>query len=206
MIPYADETRFYASKRNRKIVPVNVTSKGKGWYEYQVGPYTGKSRRRSTYLNVLSKYYPDYKRVSLFSETSYHSGYDEKGKITNYGTSDYNLQYSSYKSLGRYALIRPVKTQRKSMFGKEINYINLLEWNCIVIDWIPEKNIKLQIKHTVHTPFGDEKTVYKSKIYSILRKDDAIRDFKEYVRKQQGQSVSRVGKYADYWKFNLEGY
>lgn len=203
MPPYTDDTLFYASKRTRKIVPVNVIRKGKGWYEYHVGPYTGKSREHGTYLNVLSKYYPDYKSVSLFSETSYHSGYDKKGRITSYGTHDYTLDYSSYKSLGRYTLIRPVRTQRKSMCGKTINYIDLLEWNYIVIDWIPEKNIKLQIKHTVHTPFDDKKTIYKSKKYKMSEKDDAIRDFKEYVRKQQGQP--RVGKYADFWNIK-DGY
>lgn len=181
--PYASNTIFYANKQSKKIVPVTNNYTGKGWWEHTVGSYTAKSRDKSGYMSILRKHYPGYKKISLFSETSYHSGYDKKGKITNYGTKDYTLEYSTYKPMSTYTLIQPVKTERQSMFAKKINKVTLQEWNYIAIDWFPEKNITLQIKHTVSTPFGDKKTIYKSRRYTLSQKDKVISDFKAYVRK-----------------------
>ena len=181
--PYASDTIFFANKRTKKIVPVINAFTGKGWWEHTVGEYRGKSRSKSGYLSILNKYYPSYKEISLFSETSYHSGYNKKGKITTYGTKDYTLQYSTYKPLAKYTIITPVKTNLQSSFGKPIKSVTLQEWNYIVLEWFPTTPITLAIKHSKSTPFGDEKTIFKSKKYKLTEKADVIKAFRAYVKK-----------------------
>jgi len=182
--PWSDRVIFYADKRNKKIVPIYNEYMGKGWWKHTVGEYSQTTRSKD-YHPLLRKHYPSFKDpVSLFTETSYHSSYpDEQGQITNYGTNDYNLQYSSYKPIGTFNLVTPIRTQTQSAFGNIIDTVPMQEWNYIVLDWIPSDPIQLQIQHQKSTPFGDKKEIYKSKKYPISQKDKAIQDFMEYVRR-----------------------
>jgi hypothetical protein len=183
-IPYGSEVTFYANERSKRIIIVRSVYSKKGWSRCIVGDHTKNTRNPTSYIrSTLNQYYPGYKQISLFSETNYHSSKSkgENGKITNYGTHDYNLQYSSYSPMGNFRLEQPIKSEYKQKFGKIMRRVNLLRWNYIVLAWIPDDQIKLQIRHSIHTPFDDKKTIYKSKIYKLSEKDKAIRDFKKYV-------------------------
>jgi hypothetical protein len=179
-VPFADEVQFYANPETKEIIHKHTEFLGKGWYAIYVnGKLVKKSR--DTYFKVPS----GFKEVSLFSETSYHSKLGRKGKITRYGTHNYNIQFSNYKPIGKYKLISPVKTQLKSKFAKPISSVELQKWNFMALNWKPEGDkIKLFIEHSVHTPF-DKKEIYKSKEYDISEKKQAIQDFRDYVEKHK---------------------
>jgi len=188
-IPYADKVRFYANPENEKIIVVQTNDLGKGWYEHRVGEHVRKSRSRLTDEELLNQFYPNYTKISLFTETSFHSNiFEKKSKIRNYGTKDYTLSFSTFKPIGEFRLQQPVRTQRKDKFGKVVNKLVLQEWNYVVLNWIPDDKIKLQIEHTISNPFtksGEEKIIFKSKIYKLEDKKQAISDFKNYVAKIQ---------------------
>ena len=181
-IPYADDVTFYANKDKKSIITVQRTPLNQGWYMVRVGEHSKKSRDTNI-IPMLRNYYPNYVRISLFAETSYHSKTgDETGKITKYGTNDYTLQYSSYKPLEKYKLEQPIKTQTKENFGKVLHEVELSEWTYFVLNWIPEEPIKFQIEHSISTPF-DEENIFKSKIYTD--KEEAITEFKKYVKEHK---------------------
>jgi hypothetical protein len=188
-IPYASEVSFFANPNNASIITASRKFLGKGWYLYRVGDYVKKSRDGGLLVTFIKEKYPNYEGVSLFSETSYHSPLNEPEKITNYGTHNYNLQYSHYIPIGNYKLEQPVKNELKKGFGKEINNVEMLKWDYIVLDWKPEENTtKLFIRHKQSTPFDKGqggKVLYESREYDISEKDKAIKDFKDYVRKFQ---------------------
>jgi len=185
-IPYHNKVKFFANKNTKRITNVEQKFIGKGWYEIRVGDQRLKTRDPHGEVDrLLREKYPNYKPLSLFSELSYHSGLTRKGKIAKYGTNDYNLQYSDYKPLETYALEQPVKSTRKDEFGKIRKQVKLLEWEYIVLDWIPDKKIRFQIKHQIFYPFDEEKTIFRSKKYNSEEKDQAIKDFKNYVKKQR---------------------
>lgn len=183
-IPYSNEVSIFANPNTKEIMWIKRDYLGKGWYATTIN---GKLVDKSRNVGSSYKYVPEgYKEISLFSEMNYHSplGQKESGKITRYGTHDYTLQYSDYKPLGKYKFQSPLKTGRKDEFGKVKNEVELQKWNYIVLNWIPEKEgTKLQITHKTSTPYGEEKEIYKSKIYNISEKDKAVKDFREYVAK-----------------------
>jgi len=183
---YADKVKFYANKRSKRIIVVHLESLGKGWYQLFVGDKTKKSRNSYEVDNLLRKYYPNYIPISLFSELNYHSALNDKiqGKITNYGNKDYTLEYSSFKPIDIYVFEQPIKSGLKKEFGKIRKRVTLLEWNYIVLDWVPNKG--LFIKHSISNSFGKKEIIYKSKLYSFKDKDIAIKDFKKYVNKVIG--------------------
>lgn len=193
---YSDEVRFYADKRKKSIIRTKSIYKGKGWWSHIVGDYTIPSRNKDADMKLMAKYYPTYKRISLFSETSYHSGFNYPNKITRYGTKDYTLQYSSYKPIATYTLEQPVKTSLRNAFAKVINKVTLLEWNYIVLNWQPIKNdIVLQITHKVSTPFTPtwadvRKIIFQSRRYTLAEKNKAIKDFRDYVAKVTKKKTS----------------
>ena len=119
------------------------------------------------------------KPISLFQSLSFHRG--KSGVITNYGTEDYTLQFTDRKPIKKYRLVSPVKSNRKADYGKKITQVTVYEWNYIVLSWIPEKNIKLQVKQTVKYPDGTYKVLFKSKIFNMSEKKDAIKLFKDKV-------------------------
>lgn len=181
-IPFASEVQFYADPKTKEIIHFQTKFLGKGWYAvYKNGKLVEKTRN-PTY-NIPE----NYKKVSLFSETSYHSSFGKKPRIRKYGTEDYTLQYSKYSPLGKYKLKSPVKTELKNKFAKPIKQVELQKWNFIALNWIPEDDgIKLQIQHTKSTPFDDvynKKRIYQSKKYTMKEKKQAIKDFREYVKK-----------------------
>ena len=180
VVPFADEVTFYANPYTKEILHKNTEYAGKGWYNvFMNGRLVEKTR--NPHFEVPT----GFKKVDLFSETSYHSGKNDKRKITRYGTHDYTIQYSGYKPIGKYKLQSPVKTQLKKQFGKEINSVQLQKWNYMALNWRPEGDTtKLFIEHNIHTPF-DKKEIYKSKEYDISEKKQAMKDFREYVEKHK---------------------
>ena len=177
-----DEVKTFANPQTKEIMSIKREYLGKGWYAtYIDGKLVDKSRNVGSSYSYVPQ---GYKEISLFSEMSYHSGLNkkEKGKITNYGTEDYTLQYSDYKPLGEYKLESSLRTNKKDEYGQIKNKVELQKWNYIVLNWIPEGNTtKLQIKHKVSDPYGNEKEVYKSKVYDISERKQAIKDFRKYV-------------------------
>ena len=187
-VPYASGVSFYGNPKTKQIIYTQTEYRGKGWYAITVGEHTKTTRDKSDVFDMLSQYYPNYKELSLFSETSYHSslGQSKVGKISKYGTEDYTLDYSSYVPVGKYQLKKPVKTEHKKGFGKEIKSVELQKWNYVVIHWTPvaDDKVELQVRHTVSIPFKKESiTKYKSRKYKEAEKDLAIADFKRYVEK-----------------------
>jgi hypothetical protein len=179
---FYDEVKTFANPETKELMSIKREYQGKGWYvTYINGELVDKSRD----VGSSFKYVPSgFKEVSLFSEMSYHSGLIDKGKITNYGTHDYTLQYSDYTPIGEYRLQSPLKTEKKNEFGKIKNDVELQKWNYVVLDLKPDGDkIKLYIKHKISTPYGEEKEVYKSREYDLSEKKKAIKDFKEYVGK-----------------------
>lgn len=184
-IPYADEVSFYANPKTKEIVHFRTKFLGKGWYAIYKNNKLVKKTRNPSYT-VPS----NFKKVSLFTEMSFHSSLSKtkkggRGGFGNYGTKDYTLDFSSYNPLGKYKLKSPVKSQLKNQFGKEVSSVQLQKWNYIALNWIPEDDkIKLQIQHSKHTPFKKKK-VYESKKYDMKDKKQAIKDFKKYVSKHK---------------------
>jgi len=177
--PYEEEVKTYANPETKRVMWIKRKYLGKGWYAtYVDGELVDTSRN----VGSSSSYVPEgYKEVSLFSEMSYHSGMSHKGKIDNYGTSNYTLQYSDYKPIGKYKINSPLKTQQKDEFGKLKEDVEFQEWNYAVL----EKNSddKFQFKHQFSNPYGQKKIVYTSKEYDAKSKNKAIKDFRNYVAK-----------------------
>jgi hypothetical protein len=185
-VPYADKVKFYADHDTKKIINVQRTYTGKGWYDIRVGSHTMKTRNPVSDTNkLLEEHYPTYTETSLFSETSYHSALTQgkAGKIDTYGTNEYNKDISFYKPLGEYQLLQPVKTTSKQEFGKVIEKVMISQWRYIVIDWIPENGkIYLQVKDTIHDPIkGEDKVLYKSKKFSESQKEEVYELFNQRV-------------------------
>ena len=128
-VPYASEVRFYADPKTKEIIHFQTKWLGKGWYAiYKNGKLVEKTR------NPTYKVPKNYKKVSLFSETSYHSSLGKKPRITKYGMEDYTLQFSKYKPLGVYKLQSPIKTELKSKFGKPIKKVKLQKYYFVDIE------------------------------------------------------------------------
>jgi len=183
-IPSADKVSFYAIESKDMIVPVYKEDMGKGWYTLVVGDVVQKTRNPDP-MQILRMNYGSPKSISLFSETSYHSGINNPNKIKNYGTEDYTLDFSSYKPIKTMKLVEPVKSNLKKKFGKTINKVELQTWDYIVIDWIPDDKIKLQLKHTRSAPLdkaGEGKVVFKSKRFPVSNKKEVISMFKKYIK------------------------
>lgn len=181
---------YYANREKKSIIVVETTPKGKGWYDIKIGDYQKKYRNWSKFdlAPIMLRYYPNYENIRLFSELSYHSGLNEKNKITTYGTEDYCLNYSSYTPIDTYKCEQPIISRLKREFGKPRKRITLLEWDYIFIDWIPLDNgyIELQIKHTKSNPFDSihkDNIIFQSKTYKMKDKNKTIADFKAYVKK-----------------------
>lgn len=186
-IPYSDDVRFYADKKNKKIITAKKTYLGKGWYEIRVGDEIIKKRTNSPDYemeNLLREKYPNYddKTVSLFSEMSYHSPYTQgkSDKIDNYGNSDYSLDYSSYEPIETYELEQPVLTNSKKDFGEKRNKVTIQKWKYVVLDKTPNEE-KYTLRHTESTPFESEKKEIYKKSYSD--KSEAIKGFNNYVKR-----------------------
>jgi hypothetical protein len=184
--PYSDTVRFYADKKNKKMITAEKTYWGKGWYEIRVGDETIKKRTNSPDYemeNLLREKYPNYnEKASLFSEMSYHSSYTQgkSNKIDNYGTSDYTLDYSSYEPIETYELEQPVLTTSKKDFGEKRNKVTTQKWKYVVLDKRPNEE-KYTLRHTESTPFESEKKEIYKKTYSD--KSEAIKGFNEYVKR-----------------------
>lgn len=183
-VPYSDEVKSFANPHTKEIMWIKRDYLGKGWYAtYVNGKLLEKSRNPKSSYEIVPQ---NFKEISLFSEMNYHSGLNEKGKITNYGTNDYTLQYSDYNPKGVYKFQSPLKSGNKKEFGKVKNEVELQEWNYVVLDWKPVGNTsKLQIKHNIYSPFEKEKNIYTSREYDLSEKKQAISDFKDYVKKIQ---------------------
>jgi hypothetical protein len=183
-IPYQDAVSSYANPDTKEIMWIKTENIGKGWEAIYVNGKLVKKSRSGTFLG---SYVPKgFKKVSLFSEMSYHSALTQgkKGKITRYGTHDYNLDYSDFKPIGKYKLLSPLKTNSKKEFAEVKNEVELQKWNYIVLNWKPEENTtKLQIEHKIKTPYGEDKEIYKSRVYDISEKNQAVKDFRNYVAK-----------------------
>jgi hypothetical protein len=188
--PYQDEVKTFANPKTKEIMWIKREDAGKGWTNtYVNGKLIEKTRNPESSYKLVPQ---DFKEVSLFSEMSYHSGLNEKGKITKYGTNDYTLEYSDYTPIDNYRLQSPLKSQNKKEFGEVKKDVQLQKWNYVVLDWKPEGDkVKLQIKHKTSTPFGEEKEIFKSKEYDLSEKDKAISDFKEYVKKVKNHTTSK---------------
>lgn len=189
-VPYSDKVHFYANHKDKTIITAKTKYVGKGWYDVRVGNHFEKTRHGegSLHWKLMRENYPGHdNEISLFSELSYHSslGQSKAGKVGNYGTNDYNKDFSVYKKIARYKLLQPVKTQVKTKFGKEIDKVTVHQWRYIVIDWIPkgrDKPVTLQIKDTVHNPLTDkEETLFKSKEIPLSKKQEAFKLFNKRV-------------------------
>lgn len=188
-VPYSDKVKFYANPHSKDIIWVHKKHTGKGWMEFIVGDHVEKSRNPSHHLSMLREYYPDYENISLFSETSFHSSITQQNQIKNYGMNDYALHYSDYDPMEKYKLQKPVRTNRSNMHGEIINEIVFQKWNYIVLNWKPtDEGTKLSISHkrsNPYTPVGKGTVLFESREYDISEKEQAIKDFKDYVKRYE---------------------
>ena len=188
-IPYQDKVKFYADNKNKTIITTHTEYLGKGWYDVRVGNHHKKTRGNETSVKqeLLQKHYPGHdEEISLFSELSYHSsiGQDKVGKVSKYGTNDYNKDFSIYKKIAKFKLLQPVKTEEKKRFGKEVDAVDVHKWRYVVIDWMPKgkDDIALQVRDTVKDPITDEDEVlFKSKEIPVSKKQDAFKLFEKRV-------------------------
>lgn len=185
-IPYASEVEFYSNPKDHKTITIQQKYVGKGWYELTFGEDNGfrtiKTRNPSLErAENLRDFYPTYEPVSFFWDTSFHSS---KNGFGNYGTHDYNMDFTQRTKSGKeFLLEQPVKTEKKNQFGKIIKKIPEQTIDYVALDWRPEGDTeKLFITHSQHTPFG-KKEVFKSKEHDVKDKKEAIKHFKEYVEK-----------------------
>ena len=181
---YSDKVRFYANKKEHALITSETTTLGKGWCEVRVGKFSEKQRGSCDVSRVLNNHYPEYKEVSVFTEDSYHT--PESGKVTNYGTHKYNLQFSKLKSINSpYNVLDPIKSTKKSRFGKPLKKVQFHEWEYVVLNWKPEGDkIKLQVKHSIDNPLtGEKKVIYESPEYNESDSESAIKKFNEVVEK-----------------------
>jgi hypothetical protein len=178
---YADKYKFY--EKGTKIIPTLSKHVGKGWYTVQVGKHMAKTRNPgATRGDLLRKYYPGAKPISLFQSLSYHRG--KSGVIENYGTKPYTLEFTKRIPLKKYTLVTPVKSTKKANFGKEIRKITTFKWVYVVLDWIPVGNkVKLQIKSKIIYPNDRETVKFKSARYDEKDYKKAIALFKKHVAK-----------------------
>lgn len=195
MIPYASKVKKYVNPQTKTIITSDVTDKDKGWYSVRVGSkqstVRGYDRIGMERDKLLRKYYPDYRNISLFSETSYHSSLTQgnQGKITNYGTNPYTKQFSSFKPIGTFKFEQPVRTESPQQFGDVLEEVQINQWRYVVIDWIPQgrgKPVMLQVKDIIDNPLtGEKRTLFKSKKfkYNYGQMDEVYKIFNERVEK-----------------------
>lgn len=176
---YSDKYTFF--EKGSTIIPVRKRYTAKGWYDLQVGKYTEKTRSPDIH-RLLDKHYKGAKRISLFQSLSYHRG--SGGKIENYGTKPYTLEYTKRVPIKRYKLVTPVKSNRKSDFGKLIHSVTTYKWIYVVIDWHPMGNkIKLSVERKTKYPDGKEVVHFKSAKYDEKDYKKVIKLFRNHVAK-----------------------
>ena len=168
-IPYADAVTFYASAT--KAVPVWVGTPVKGWAAVYVGEFTAKGRageRLATITSLLRRYYPGVKKINVWSDVSFHSALNQgkANKVVIYGMAPNMVGISTYKKVKTYKLVYPVKSSRKSVFGKTKNHITSYIWTYLVINCIPGPPKKWQVVETVHYPDGREVVKSKSRVFT----------------------------------------
>ncbi len=170
VVPSADTVTFYASAT--KAVPVWRTRKsGSGWVDVYVGEFTTKSRHnevRATINELLRRYYPGVKEIDVWSDVSYHSPLNQgkANKITKYGMEPNMVGISTYKKLKTYTLVYPVKSVKKSSFGKTKKHIISYIWTYLGINWAPGTPKKWWVAETVHYPDGRAVVKSKSRVFT----------------------------------------
>ena len=181
---WSDKVRFYANKNNHTLITSEKEPIGKGWCKVRVGKFVEKQRGECNVSKALYQHYPDYKEVSTFTEDSYLA--PKSGKVSSYGTHNYNLEYSNLKPIdSAYKVLDDIKSTNKSKFGKPLKQVQFHEWEYIVLNWKPEGDkIKLQVSHSISNPLtGEKKTIYESQEYDESDSKAAIQKFNEVVNK-----------------------
>jgi len=179
---YSDKVRFYRNEKSKVLITSKTEYLGKGWCESRVGRFSEKQRGKCDVSGLLNKHYPGYKEVSVFTEDSYHK--PKSGKITNYGTKKYNLEFSKLKPINSpYEVSDNILSTSKDKFGKPLKKIQFHEWENKVLNWRPEGNsTKLWVKHSISNPLtGEDKVIYKSEEYDEKDADQVIKLFKDKV-------------------------
>ncbi|MEK6881279.1 MAG: hypothetical protein AABY22_16780 [Nanoarchaeota archaeon] len=181
-IPEYSKTKFFISPSKNEIITGNKIDLGRNICIVRIGEYATKERKCDI-GRLKSIYYPEHKEISLFDEMSYHGAKSQgEGKITNYGTKDYNLQYTKLTPKIKAKFTNPVKTETKTQFFKEISEIDLNQKDYVVLNWIPKNDkILLQVKQTRESPMGEKENVFESKEFNLSNKEEAIKIFKERV-------------------------
>jgi len=181
---YSDKVKFYANKDNHTLITSEKKDLGKGWCEVRVGKFSEKQRGGCNVLRVLNTHYPEYKEVSVFTEDSYHA--PVSGKVSKYGTHEYNLDFSKLKPINStFKVLDDIKSTKKSRFGKPLKQIRFNEWEYVVLNWIPKgEKVTLQVKHSLSNPLtGEKRTLYESPEYDEKDSKSAIKKFNEVVKK-----------------------
>ena len=186
VIPYADAVTFYVSAT--KGVPVWVSDPRKGWVDVYVGEFTAKSRysdRHATINELLRRYYPGVKKIDVWSDVSYHSALNQgkANKIDKYGMEPNMVGISTYKKIKTYKLVYPVKSNKKSVFGKTKNHITSYIWTYLVIDWAPGTPKKWWVAETAHYPDGRKVVKSKSRVFTDSAKARELFDKKAKGRR-----------------------
>lgn len=172
-IPYASHVEYYKQNGN-KLATQQIIYKGRGWYDVVVnGKSIGKTRKP---ISLTSD------KVSLFRQTSYHSG--RPGKISRYGTHDYNLEYTQDKKIGDYELGSPVLSEKKRSFGKVLRKAPKLESKYVALNWRPEgSTVRLYVERKRVDDKGVYHPEYRSREYSLNEKALAKKEFYDQVNK-----------------------
>jgi hypothetical protein len=103
---------------------------------------------------------------------SYHSDLTQgkQGTIQKYGTHDYTIELSKYKALKTYALEYPVLTTQKDNTGNKIESVTVYDWDYLVLNWIPNKDIQYQVTHKIIHPFRDSDILFQSSVMDDSQK------------------------------------
>jgi len=177
-IPYADEVKFFADPKLKKLIYAKQKHLGKGWSSVQVGKHEIKTRDdpKQAIRKIQQEKYPTFQNVSLFSSLNYHA--PVPNKITKYGSEKYMLQHSKLKKIGVFELEQPVKSGRKKSFGKVVKKVPLYDWDYSVINW-SGSDPNLELSRKIISPFGNEKVMFSSGKVPKSRSNQLIKQLKQ---------------------------
>ncbi len=202
--PEYDKSNFFISPNKKEIITSNKVILGRNMCIARTGNFATKERNCST-EKLKDIYYPEYQKVSLFDEMSYHGANSQgQGKIKKYGGNDYNLQFTKLTpSIKDVKFDTPVKTNNKKEFLKEKKSVTLNRKDYVVIDWEPKGNsISLSVKQTQENALGREKVVFKSPEYDVKDKDEVIEKLLFNLASQEKGQGNKV-KYLVLYTFEL---
>jgi len=191
---YAGKVRVFANPMDKTAITTSASDSGKGWSRVRVGNKEIQTRKGvgEARAELLQKYYPNYtKELSTFTPLGYHSGLSHRGKIHNYGTHKYTLEYSKYAKVGEVKLLQPVKTERKERFAKVTNRMPIYAERYVVLNWRPEGNTtKLWVEVIEENGLtGEKKKIVKTKEFDVKDSNRAISAFRQEVDRAKLKKV-----------------